>query len=132
MAGRLVVVRHGKTVAHGTFVGRSDAALSDLGKEEALRAGDNLKHTGLNIDVAFTATSQRCIDTAQATLQRPEVEEECLCVCAYQSVCMPARMCLFGRAGYDGNSAIKIGALVARDYGRFTGRCIDEDLTEYK
>ncbi|CAJ1415052.1 unnamed protein product [Effrenium voratum] len=104
MAGRLVVVRHGKTVAHGTFVGRSDAALSDLGKEEALRAGDNLKHTGLNIDVAFTATSQRCIDTAQATLQR---------------------------AGYDGNSAIKIGALVARDYGRFTGRCIDEEPQDW-
>ncbi len=66
----LVLVRHGQSTwnAENLFTGWVDVPLSDLGVEEAQRAGERLAADGVRVDRAYTSTLRRAIDTGQAVL----------------------------------------------------------------
>merc|ERR1711879_203453 len=61
----LVVVRHGESEWNkvNKFCGWYDADLSELGVEEAKRAGQWLKEANLSFDVAYTSVLKRAIKT---------------------------------------------------------------------
>lgn len=61
----LVVVRHGESEWNkvNKFCGWYDADLSELGVEEAKRAGQWLKDANLSFDVAYTSVLKRAIKT---------------------------------------------------------------------
>src|SRR5512143_2464728 len=69
MAGRLVLVRHGQSQwnLENRFTGWVDVPLSDLGREEARRAGRHLK--GIQFDQAFTSDLRRAQDTLKLILE---------------------------------------------------------------
>lgn len=67
----LVLLRHGQSTwnAENLFTGWWDCPLSDLGKTEARRAGEQLADAGLDVDVIHTSVLTRAIQTAElATL----------------------------------------------------------------
>lgn len=68
--GTLILIRHGQSVwnAENRFTGWVDTPLSELGREEAHRAGQRLAAEGVHIDVAFTSTLRRAIDTGATVL----------------------------------------------------------------
>ncbi|KDN53600.1 putative 2,3-bisphosphoglycerate-dependent phosphoglycerate mutase [Tilletiaria anomala UBC 951] len=77
MVGTLVLTRHGQSEWNklNLFTGWKDPALTDLGKEEALKGAKNLKEGGYtHFDMAFTSALQR----AQTTLaiQLKEIDQE--------------------------------------------------------
>ncbi len=65
MPGKLVLVRHGQSVwnVENLFTGWRDVDLSELGREEALQAGRELKRAGLEPRIAFTSVLKRAIRT---------------------------------------------------------------------
>jgi 2,3-bisphosphoglycerate-dependent phosphoglycerate mutase len=65
----LILVRHGKTLwnTEGRFTGQTDIPLSDLGKEEARKAGDKLKEFA--ITKVHTSLLSRSIETARIILE---------------------------------------------------------------
>ena len=56
MAGKLVLCRHGQSEwnLENKFTGWEDVGLTQLGEEEALEAGKQLKAIDINFDIAFT------------------------------------------------------------------------------
>ena len=65
-AGRLYLVRHGKTQlsARGAYSGRRDAALTGEGREQARRVAERLR--GAGVDAVYSSPLSRAVDTARA------------------------------------------------------------------
>ena len=65
MPGRLILVRHGQSIwnLENLFTGWTDVDLSEVGREEALSAGRQLREERITIDVAFTSVLKRAIRT---------------------------------------------------------------------
>jgi 2,3-bisphosphoglycerate-dependent phosphoglycerate mutase len=68
----LVLLRHGESDwnAKNLFTGWVDVALTDKGREEAVRGGSLVKDAGLLPEVLHTSVLRRAIDTAQLALER--------------------------------------------------------------
>lgn len=68
--GTLILVRHGQSTwnAENRFTGWVDVPLSELGCEEARRAGERLAAEGIRVDRAWTSTLRRAIETGRAVL----------------------------------------------------------------
>jgi len=66
----LILIRHGQSTwnAQNLFTGWVDVPLSDLGAEEAQRAGERLAAHGVHVDRAYTSTLRRAVETGQAAL----------------------------------------------------------------
>ena len=67
----LVLLRHGESAwnAEGLFTGWVDVGLSEKGRAEAVRAGEQLAAAGLRPDVLHTSVLTRAIQTASAALE---------------------------------------------------------------
>jgi 2,3-bisphosphoglycerate-dependent phosphoglycerate mutase len=63
--GRLILVRHGQSLwnVENLFTGWTDVDLSELGRAEATRAGQELVRERLALDIAFTSVLKRAIRT---------------------------------------------------------------------
>jgi 2,3-bisphosphoglycerate-dependent phosphoglycerate mutase len=63
--GKLILVRHGQSVwnVENLFTGWQDVDLSELGREEAVQAGLELKRERLEPKIAFTSVLKRAIRT---------------------------------------------------------------------
>lgn len=70
----LVLLRHGQSVwnLENKFTGWVDVELSDKGKEEAKKAGDQLK--GLHFDYAYSSALKRAQETLQIALNEAEIK----------------------------------------------------------
>jgi 2,3-bisphosphoglycerate-dependent phosphoglycerate mutase len=70
MSRTLVLLRHGESVwnAENLFTGWVDVALSDKGRAEALRGGEQLRDAGILPDVVHTSLLRRAISTATISL----------------------------------------------------------------
>lgn len=70
MTYTLVLLRHGESVwnAKNLFTGWVDVALSDKGREEAIKGGELIKAGGLEPDVVHTSLLRRAISTAAIAL----------------------------------------------------------------
>jgi 2,3-bisphosphoglycerate-dependent phosphoglycerate mutase len=70
MTYTLVLLRHGESVwnAENLFTGWVDVALSDRGREEARRGGEQLRDAGILPDVVHTSLLRRAISTADIGL----------------------------------------------------------------
>ena len=62
---KVVLLRHGESTwnKENRFTGWTDVDLSDTGREEAARAGQQLKQEGFVFDVAYTSVLKRAIRT---------------------------------------------------------------------
>lgn len=62
---KLVLIRHGQSSwnLENRFTGWTDVDLSDLGREEAKKAGELLRAEGFTFDIAFTSVLKRAIRT---------------------------------------------------------------------
>ncbi len=71
---KLILVRHGQSLwnLEDRFTGWVDVPLTDLGREEARRAGTKLSST--KIDVAYTSGLQRAQDTLRLILETMGVD----------------------------------------------------------
>jgi 2,3-bisphosphoglycerate-dependent phosphoglycerate mutase len=67
----LVLIRHGQSTwnAENRFTGWVDVPLSELGRKEAQRAGEQLAAEGLCAGRAFTSSLRRAIDTGAIVLE---------------------------------------------------------------
>src|ERR1700687_1619715 len=65
MPGKLILVRHGQSVwnVENLFTGWHDVDLSDLGRREAVQAGNELLAEKLEPNIAFTSVLKRAIRT---------------------------------------------------------------------
>lgn len=70
----LILLRHGNSVwnQQNLFTGWVDVELSDLGREEAKRAGQLLAESGLKPDLLYTSLLRRAISTANIALDTAE------------------------------------------------------------
>ncbi|MFA5754830.1 MAG: 2,3-bisphosphoglycerate-dependent phosphoglycerate mutase [Candidatus Paceibacterota bacterium] len=68
---KIVIIRHGESVwnKENIFTGWTDVALSDLGVEQAIKAGEILKDRGYSFDLAFTSVLKRATDTLDLILK---------------------------------------------------------------
>jgi 2,3-bisphosphoglycerate-dependent phosphoglycerate mutase len=66
----LILLRHGNSVwnQENLFTGWVDVELSDLGRQEAKRAGELLAQSGLKPDLLYTSRLKRAINTANIAL----------------------------------------------------------------
>jgi len=62
---KLVLMRHGESqwTLENRFTGWTDVDLTDLGREQARKAGQMLKDQGFEFDIAFTSVLKRAIRT---------------------------------------------------------------------
>ena len=76
MKKTLVLVRHGESVwnKENLFTGWTDVDLSEVGVEEAKKAGILLKEEGYNFDVCFTSYLKRAIHTLNYILNEMDLE----------------------------------------------------------
>jgi 2,3-bisphosphoglycerate-dependent phosphoglycerate mutase len=67
--GTLILLRHGQSTwnLENRFTGWIDVPLTELGKEEARKAGEHLKD--MKLDVAYTSVLKRAIDTLTIALE---------------------------------------------------------------
>jgi 2,3-bisphosphoglycerate-dependent phosphoglycerate mutase len=72
--GRLILVRHGQSLwnVENLFTGWTDVDLSELGRAEATRAGQELLRERLAVDIAFTSVLKRAIRTLWIMLDAME------------------------------------------------------------
>jgi len=72
MTYNLILLRHGNSVWNqaNLFTGWVDVDLSDLGRNEAKRAGELLAESGLKPDILFTSVLKRAINTAHIALDQ--------------------------------------------------------------
>ncbi len=70
----LILLRHGNSVwnQENLFTGWVDVDLSDLGRQEAKRAGELLAESGLKPDLLYTSRLKRAINTAHIALNAAE------------------------------------------------------------
>ena len=70
MSHTLILLRHGESEwnALNLFTGWVDVALTEQGREEAVRAGVMIKEAGLHPDVVHTSLLRRAINTAATSL----------------------------------------------------------------
>ncbi|MGI4761654.1 MAG: 2,3-diphosphoglycerate-dependent phosphoglycerate mutase [Janthinobacterium lividum] len=68
---KLVLLRHGESVwnQENRFTGWTDVDLSDLGKQQAARAGQLLQQHGYTFDIGFTSVLKRAIKTLDIALE---------------------------------------------------------------
>ena len=104
----LVLLRHGQSEWNlaNRFTGFKDVALTDNGREEAVKAGKLLADAGIKFDQVFSSTQMRANDTAELALKeagQPELFE----------------------------SMIRHPDLRERDYGDLTGLNKDETREKY-
>ena len=68
---RLILIRHGQSLwnAENKFTGWVDSPLSDLGIQEAIKAGKLIKEFNIDIESAFTSFLSRAIDTLNFLLK---------------------------------------------------------------
>ena len=108
MPNYLVLLRHGQSQwnLENRFTGFHDVELSDLGKQEAAKAGENIKTAGIKFDKVYTSTLKRAFMTAELAL---------------------------AAAGQDGllKELIKSEDMRERDYGDLTGLNKAETATKY-
>ncbi len=66
----VVLCRHGETEwnTQKRFTGWSDPPLSDLGRQQALRAGRDLAERGISVDRVYTSVLVRAVETAAIML----------------------------------------------------------------
>ena len=66
--GKLILLRHGQSTwnLENKFTGWIDVPLTELGEQEARRAGEHLKN--VRIDLAFTSVLSRAIETLRSAL----------------------------------------------------------------
>lgn len=71
MSNYLVLLRHGQSQwnLENRFTGFHDVELSDLGRQEAARAGELIKKAGITFDAVFTSTLKRAMNTADIALE---------------------------------------------------------------
>lgn len=62
---KIVLIRHGESIwnKENKFTGWADVGLSEKGKEEAIKAGQQLKKEGFTFDLAYTSVLKRAIKT---------------------------------------------------------------------
>ena len=74
MVHKLILLRHGQSEwnSKNLFTGWVDVKLSAKGREEAKRAGDLLKESGLKPDIVFTSLLSRAIQTANIALEEAD------------------------------------------------------------
>lgn len=67
---KVIVLRHGESVwnKENRFTGWKDVGLSELGRTEAIRAGQALRLEGFQFDFAFTSVLKRAIHTLDSVL----------------------------------------------------------------
>lgn len=67
---KLVLLRHGQSTwnRENRFTGWTDVPLTELGAEEAKKAGNTLKENGFEFDVVFTNMHKRAIETTEIVL----------------------------------------------------------------
>lgn len=67
---KIVLLRHGQSTwnQENRFTGWTDVDLSELGKEEAVKAGNLLKEANFHFDKAYTSYLKRAIKTLNITL----------------------------------------------------------------
>ena len=72
MNSKLVLVRHGQSEwnAKNLFTGWKDPKLTDLGIQEAVRAGELLETRNLNFDLMFTSDLFRAQETGRLILEQ--------------------------------------------------------------
>ena len=72
MNSKLVLVRHGQREwnAKNLFTGWKDPKLTDLGIQEAIRAGELLETRNLNFDLMFTSDLFRAQETGRLILEQ--------------------------------------------------------------
>jgi 2,3-bisphosphoglycerate-dependent phosphoglycerate mutase len=72
MNSKLVLVRHGQSEwnAKNLFTGWKDPKLTDLGIQEAIRAGELLETRNLNFDLLFTSDLFRAQETGRLILEQ--------------------------------------------------------------
>lgn len=65
MSSTLILLRHGESEWNlaNRFTGWIDVDLSDKGRQEAQRGGQQLKEEGIEVDIAFTSVLKRAIRT---------------------------------------------------------------------
>ena len=65
MPGKLILVRHGQSTwnVENLFTGWHDVDLSELGRQEAVDAGRELKSANLDPNIVFTSVLKRAIRT---------------------------------------------------------------------
>ena len=66
----LVLMRHGQSVwnKQNLFTGFKDVDLTEEGRQEAHKAGEEIKAKGIQFDVVFTSTLKRAIVTTEIAL----------------------------------------------------------------
>lgn len=71
MSIKLVMMRHGQSVwnREDLFTGWTDVDLTELGVEEARKAGHRLKEAGFDFDVCHTSVLKRAIKTLHLALE---------------------------------------------------------------
>lgn len=72
---RLVLMRHGQSVwnKENRFTGWTDVPLSEVGIEEAKKAGRDLKNAGFNFKMAYTSYLKRAIKTCWLALEEMDL-----------------------------------------------------------
>ena len=72
---KIVLIRHGKSLwnEENRFTGWADVELSQIGLEEARKAGKILKDNGYTFDIAFTSYLRRAIRTLWIVLDELEL-----------------------------------------------------------
>ena len=75
VAGKLVLCRHGQSKwnLENKFTGWEDVDLTQLGEEEAQKAGMELKSTGIAFDIAFTSLLKRANKTLFIILEKMDL-----------------------------------------------------------
>lgn len=73
---KIVIVRHGESVwnKENIFTGWTDIELSDLGREQAQKAGKILKQANYNFDLAFVSVLKRAEDTLSLILKELDLD----------------------------------------------------------
>ncbi|RAV32941.1 phosphoglyceromutase [Corynebacterium heidelbergense] len=73
--GTLILLRHGQSEwnASNQFTGWVDVALTDKGREEAVRGGEMIKEAGLTPTILYTSLLRRAITTANIALDTADL-----------------------------------------------------------
>lgn len=73
MKKQLYLMRHGQTMFNEQkrIQGWCDSPLTELGKRQALAAGQYFKDHGIRFDHAYSSTSERCCDTLELVTDMP-------------------------------------------------------------